>query len=125
MSRVVRAAVIQAHGNGTKEEALDRQVALIEAAAGDGADVVGLQELCNGPYFCAEQDPKWFDWAEPDDGYTVSRLSAIARGLKLVLVVPFFEKTSTGLHFNTAVVIEKDGTIIGKYRKNHIPQLGP
>lgn len=125
MSRVVRAAVAQAHGNTGKEEALDRQVALIKAAAADGADVVGLQELCNGPYFCAEQDPKWFTWAEPDDGYTVSRMSDLARRLKLVLVVPFFEKASAGVYFNAAVVIDADGTIVGKYRKTHIPQLGP
>ena len=125
MSRVIRTAVVQAHGNTAKEEALDRHVALIEAAAADGADVVGLQELCNGPYFCAEQNPKWFAWAEPDDGYTVSRLSGIARRLKLVLVVPFFERASLGLYFNTAVVIDADGTVVGKYRKTHIPQLGP
>lgn len=125
MARIVRVAVAQAHGMGTKDEALDRQIALIEAAAGDGAEVVGLQELCNGPYFCAEQDPKWFDWAEPDDGHTVALMSSIARRLKLVLVVPFFERVPTGLYFNTAVVIEKDGTVVGKYRKNHIPQLGP
>lgn len=125
MTRVVRVAVAQAHGNTTKEEALERQVALVEAAAADGVQVIGLQELCNGPYFCAEQDPKWFDWAEPDDGRTVSLMAGVARRLKVVLVVPFFERASAGVFFNTAVVIESDGTVEGKYRKTHIPQLGP
>lgn len=125
MSRVVRAAVAQAYGNTTKDEALQRQVALVEAAAADGAQIIGLQELCNGPYFCAEQDPKWFAWAEPDDGRTVSLMAGVARRLSVVLVVPFFEKAAPGLYFNTAVILEADGSVAGKYRKNHIPQLGP
>jgi len=125
MSRVVRAAVAQAYGNTSKDEALQRQVALVEAAAADGAQIIGLQELCNGPYFCAEQDPKWFAWAEPDDGRTVSLMAGLARRLGVVLVVPFFEKAAPGLYFNTAVVLETDGSVVGKYRKNHIPQLGP
>jgi N-carbamoylputrescine amidase len=125
MSRVVRAAVAQAYGNTSKDEALQRQVALVEAAAADGAQIIGLQELCNGPYFCAEQDPKWFAWAEPDDGRTVALMAGLARRLGVVLVVPFFEKAAPGLYFNTAVVLETDGSVVGKYRKNHIPQLGP
>jgi beta-ureidopropionase len=125
MSRVVRTAVVQAFGNTTKDEALDRQVALIEEAAADGAQLVGLQELCNGPYFCAEQNTKWFAWAEPDDDRTVSLMSDVARRLRLVLVVPFFERAGAGLYFNTASVIDSDGTVVGKYRKTHIPQLGP
>jgi beta-ureidopropionase len=123
--RKVRAAVAQAYGNTSKSEALERQVALVEAAVADGAQVVGLQELCNGPYFCAQQDPKWFAWAEPDDGKTVSVMSALARRLGVVLVVPFFERVATGLYFNTAVVIDSDGTTAAKYRKTHIPHLGP
>jgi beta-ureidopropionase len=125
MGRVVRTAIVQARGNTTKEEALARQVALIEAAAADGAELVGLQELCNGPYFCAQQDPRWFAWAEPDDGQTVTLMAGVARRLKLVLVVPYFERASAGIYFNTAAVIDSDGTVVGKYRKTHIPQLGP
>jgi beta-ureidopropionase len=125
MGRVVRTAIVQARGNTTKEEARARQVALIEAAAADGAELVGLQELCNGPYFCAQQDPRWFAWAEPDDGQTVTLMAGVARRLKLVLVVPYFERASAGIYFNTAAVIDSDGTVVGKYRKTHIPQLGP
>jgi beta-ureidopropionase len=125
MPQTVRTAVVQAYGNAAKDDVLERQVALIEAAAADGAQLVGLQELCNGPYFCAEQDPKWFAHAEPVDGPTVSQLAGVARRLGIVLVVPFFERAAAGVYFNTAVVVDADGTLAGKYRKTHIPQLGP
>jgi beta-ureidopropionase len=125
MARTVRAALIQAHANLPKEEALAKHVEMIEEAARKGAEIVCLQEIFFGPYFCAEQDPKWFETAEPDDGPTVETMRGLAREHEMVLVVPFFEKEFEGVFYNTAVVIDADGTVLGKYRKTHIPQVGP
>jgi beta-ureidopropionase len=125
MARTVRAALIQAHANLPKDEALAKHVEMIEQAAGQGAQVVCLQEIFFGPYFCALQEPKWFQTAEPDDGPTVETMREVARKHGLVLVVPFFEKELEGVFYNTAVVIDADGSVAGKYRKTHIPQVGP
>ncbi|MGN6870907.1 MAG: nitrilase-related carbon-nitrogen hydrolase [Solirubrobacteraceae bacterium] len=125
MGKTVRAALIQAHANLPKEEALAKHVEMIEQAAAQGAQIVCLQEIFFGPYFCAQQEPKWFQTAEPDDGPTVTKMRELARQHELVLVVPFFEKEFDGVFYNTAVVIERDGTVLGKYRKTHIPQVGP
>ena len=125
MGRSVRAALIQAHANLPKEEALTKHVEMVEEAAGQGAEIVCLQEIFFGPYFCAEQDPKWFETAEPEDGPTVETMRRLAREHEIVLVVPFFEREFEGVFYNTAVVIDADGTVLGKYRKTHIPQVGP
>jgi len=125
MAKIVRAALIQAHANLPKEEALAKHVEMVEEAARQGAQIVCLQEIFFGPYFCAEQDPKWFQTAEPDDGPTVQTMRELARTHELVLVVPFFEKALEGVYYNTAVVIDADGSVLGKYRKTHIPQVGP
>jgi beta-ureidopropionase len=125
MGRVVRAALVQAAVGLAHEEALAKHVALIEQAAGEGAEVLCLQELFCAPYFCCEQDPRWFELAEPDDGPTVSLMRELARRHELVLVVPFFERALEGVYYNTAAVIDADGTLLGKYRKTHIPQAGP
>ncbi len=121
----IRAAVIQAHANLSKEQAIDKHVGLIAKAAADGAQVTCLQEIFHGPYFPAEQDPKWYATAEPEDGPTVTRMRQVARDHNMVLVVPFYEEAQVGVYYNTAVVIERDGTVVGKYRKSHIPQVGP
>ena len=123
--RTVRAALIQAQANMSKQEAIDKHIKMIADAAGQGAEVVGLQEIFHGPYFCAEQDPKWYDTAEPEDGPTVSRMREVAREHGIVLIVPWYEEEQPGVYYNTACVIERDGTIIGKYRKTHIPHVGP
>lgn len=125
MSRTVRAALIQAHANLPKQEALDKHVAMVEEAAARGAEVACLQEIFFGPYFCAQQEPRWFETAEHDDGPTVQAMRDLARKHRLVLVVPFFEKEFEGVFYNTAVVIDADGAVAGKYRKTHIPQVGP
>ena len=125
MSRTVRAALTQAHANLPKQEALDKHVTMIEEAAGKGAEVVCLQEIFFGPYFCAQQEPKWFETAEPDDGPTVQTMRGLARKHEMVIVVPFFEKEFEGVFYNAAVVIDADGIVLGKYRKTHIPQVGP
>jgi beta-ureidopropionase len=125
MARVVRAALIQAHANLPKQEALEKHVEMLRAAAGEGAEIACLQEIFFGPYFCAQQEPKWFETAEPDDGPTVQTMRELARELAMVLVVPFFEKEFEGVFYNTAVVVDADGSVLGKYRKTHIPQVGP
>ncbi len=123
--RNVRAALIQAQANMSKQDAVDKHIKMIADAAGQGAQVVGLQEIFHGPYFCAEQDPKWYATAEPEDGPTVSRMREVAREHGIVLVVPWYEEEQPGVYYNTACVIERDGTILGKYRKTHIPHVGP
>ena len=125
MGRTVRAALIQAHANLDKQEAVAKHVEMIGQAAQQGAQVVCLQEIFHGPYFCAQQDPKWYATAEPDNGPTITTMQEVARRHELVLVVPFFEKEFAGVFYNTAVVIERDGRVLGKYRKTHIPQVGP
>jgi N-carbamoylputrescine amidase len=121
----VRAAIIQAHANMPKQEAVDKHLGLIAKAAAEGAQVTCLQEIFHGPYFCAEQDPRWYATAERDDGPIVTRMRAAAREHRMVLVVPFFEEAQTGVYYNAAVVIDRDGSVLGKYRKTHIPQVGP
>ena len=119
----VRAALIQAYANMPKEDAIKKHEELIGQAAQKGAQITCLQEIFFGPYFPAEQDTKWYDTAERDDGPTVKRMQELARKHKMVLVVPFYEEAQTGVYYNTAVVIENDGTVVGKYRKTHIPQV--
>ncbi len=123
--RKVRAALIQAQANMSKQDAVDKHIKMIADAAGQGAQVVGLQEIFHGPYFCAEQDPKWYGTAEPEDGPTVTRMREVAREHGIVLVVPWYEEEQPGVYYNTAVLIENDGTVLGKYRKTHIPHVGP
>ena len=123
--RNVRAALIQAQANMSKQDAVDKHIKMIADAAGQGAQVVGLQEIFHGPYFCAEQDPKWYETAEPEDGPTVSRMREVAREHGIVLIVPWYEEEQPGVYYNSACVIDRDGTIVGKYRKTHIPQVGP
>jgi len=123
--RNVRAALIQAQANMDKQEAIDKHIKMIADAAGQGAQVIGLQEIFHGPYFCAEQDPRWYATAEPEDGPTVTRMREVAREHGVVLIVPWYEEEQPGVYYNTACVIERDGGIVGKYRKTHIPQVGP
>src|SRR4249919_2786971 len=107
------------HGNVDANLAvIERRVA--DAAAG-GARLVLLQELHNGPYFCQHESVDEFDRAEPIPGPSTQRLSALARKHELVLVASLFERRAAGLYHNTAVVFETDGTMVGKYRKMHIP----
>ena len=84
-----------------------------------------LQEIFHGPYFPAEQDPKWYRTAEPVDGPTMTRMREVAKEHAMVLVVPWFEEAQTGVYYNAAAVIEADGTLLGTYRKTHIPHVGP
>jgi N-carbamoylputrescine amidase len=121
----VRAAVIQCHANMPKQEAIDKHVELIAQAAAAGAEVTCLQEIFNGPYFPAEQDAKWYRTAEPEDGPTITRMREVAKQHGMVLIVPWYEEAQTGVYYNAAAVIEADGSLVGKYRKTHIPHVGP
>lgn len=93
----------------------------IRACASQGAELIVLQELHNGLYFCQTEDPEIFGQAEPIPGPSTERYGKLAKELSIVLVLSLFEKRAPGLYHNTAVVLEKDGTIAGKYRKMHIP----
>lgn len=101
---------------------LQRAIELINEAAERGGEVVCLPELFHTLYFCSSQDAKHFDLAETTDGPTVTRLQEVAASLGVVLVVPFFEKRLPGLYHNSAAVIDADGSLLGLYRKMHIPQ---
>ena len=93
----------------------------IRDCAAKGAELIIMQELHNGLYFCQTEDPAVFDMAETIPGPSTESFGLIAKELSVVLVLSLFEKRTAGLYHNTAVVIEKDGTIAGKYRKMHIP----
>lgn len=123
MAHIVRAGLIQAKTEYDKEKAIQKHEKMIRDAAKQGAQIVCLQELFYGPYFCAEQETKWYDWAEEIPGPTMDRMCDLAKELGIVLVVPMYEKVQEGELYNTAGVIDPDGTLLGIYRKNHIPQV--
>ena len=103
------------------ESNLQASIDGIRRAAEQGAQLVVLQELHRGLYFCQQEDVDEFDLAEPIPGPSTDRLGALARELNLVIVASLFERRAPGLYHNTAVVLERDGTIAGTYRKMHIP----
>src|SRR5207237_3449722 len=107
----IRAALIQAYANLPKEQAIEKHEGLIGQAAEKGAQITCLQEIFFGPYFCAEQDPKWYATAERDDGPTVRRMQALAKKNKMALVVPFYEEAQTGVYYNTAMLLKTDETV--------------
>ena len=124
MARMIRGALIQATWTGSKESMIDKHVAYTRQAAQEGAQVICYQELFYGPYFCQVQDSKWYDITEPiPDGPTTRLMQDLARDTKMVLVVPMYEQDGPGIYYNTAAVIDADGTYLGKYRKTHIPHL--
>ena len=130
MPRIVRCGLVQAACERTqgaageiKAAALAKHQKFIEEAAGKGVQVLCLQEIFFGPYFCAEQDPKWYQLAEPIPGPTVAWAQGLAKKHAMVLVVPIYEEAMTGVYYNTAAVVDADGSLLGIYRKNHIPHL--
>ena len=134
MPRIIRGGLIQATlsepGNAPiekiKKSMVDKHVGLIEQAAKKGAQVVCLQELFYGPYFCCDQDTKWYSMVEKiPDGPTVKLMCDLAKRLKLVLIVPMYEEDLPGVYYNSAAVINADGQYLGKYRKMHIPHVAP
>ncbi len=121
MKRNLTAALIQQACGATREENLAESLRGVREAAKQGAELVLLPELHLGPYFCQVEDTANFDLAEPIPGPTTERLGQAAKELKLVIVASLFERRAPGLYHNTAVVLERDGSLAGKYRKMHIP----
>ena len=120
---VVRAAITQVAWTGDKESMIQRHIDLTRQAAADGAQIIGYQELFYGPYFGIIQDQKYYDYTESIPGPTVERFQDLARELSIVIVLPIYEVANEGEYYNTAAVIDADGTLLGKYRKHHIPNL--
>jgi beta-ureidopropionase len=120
---VVRAAVTQVAWTGDKESMIAVHEQLARQAADQGAGVICFQELFYGPYFGIVQDQKYYEYTESIPGPTVDRFAALARELGLVIVLPIYEVANEGEYYNTAAVIDADGTLLGKYRKHHIPNL--
>jgi N-carbamoylputrescine amidase len=121
MSRTLTVALVQQRCSADRQSNLQTSEARIREAAAAGAGLVLLQELHTSLYFCQREDPALFDLAEPIPGPATDRLGHLARELDVVIVASLFEKRSAGLYHNTAVVLEQDGTIAGRYRKMHIP----
>jgi beta-ureidopropionase len=134
MPNVVKCGLIQATHACKTDEPLDtireanlaKHVPIIEQAARDGVKIICMQEIFTGPYFCAEQTTRWYDSTEQiPDGPTTMLMQELARRHSMVIVVPIYEEESPGVYYNTAAVIDADGTYLGKYRKNHIPHVAP
>ena len=121
MKSILIVSAIQQPCNEDRQTNLDFSMVKIHEAAAANADLVVLPELHLGPYFCQNEDYNNFDLAQAIPGPTTEILSAVARKLKIVIVSTIFEKRAPGLCHNTAVVLDKDGSIAGKYRKMHIP----
>jgi beta-ureidopropionase len=135
MARSVRCGLIQARCEWSPEkvalsEIRNKMVAkhekLIAAAAKRNVQILCLQELFYGPYFCAEQHARWYEFTEPvPSGPTLGRMQKLAARHKMVMVVPVYEREMSGVYYNTAAVFDADGRYLGKYRKHHIPHCHP
>ncbi len=131
MSRKIISGLIQA-SNPINDESksvaeiqaamLEKHLPMIHDAGKKGVQILCLQEIFNGPYFCPGQDKRWYDAAEPVPGPTVEKLAPLAAKYKMAMVIPVYEREMAGVYYNTAAVVDADGTYLGKYRKNHIPQ---
>ena len=119
--RILRVGLIQQANTADHTDNKARLKVAIRKAAEQGAELIVLQELHNGLYFCQTEDVQIFDQAEPIPGPSTEEFGALAKELGVVLVLSLFERRAAGLYHNTSVVLEKDGTIAGKYRKMHIP----
>jgi N-carbamoylputrescine amidase len=134
MSRIVRCGLIQASNvlgsnhslSAIKKAMVEKHLKLIEQAVRKKVKVLCLQELFYGPYFCAEQNVRWYELTERvPEGPTTKLMQKIAAKHGMVIVVPVYEEQMPGLYFNTASVIDADGRYLGKYRKHHIPHVHP
>ncbi|MDB4879442.1 MAG: Nitrilase/cyanide hydratase and apolipoprotein N-acyltransferase [Gemmatimonadetes bacterium] len=134
MPNLVKCGLIQAtHAGSTsdsiakiREANLEKHLTLIDEAGAKQVRILCMQEIFTGPYFCAEQTPRWYEATERiPDGPTVRLMQEKARQHDMVIIAPLYEEESTGVYYNTAAVIDADGTYLGKYRKNHIPQVAP
>jgi beta-ureidopropionase len=134
MARTVRGGLIQVKADvpleggaaAVKRRMIEKHLPLIEEAARKSVQLLCLQELFYGPYFCAEQHPRWYDMVERiPDGPTITLMQDVARERGMVMVVPIYEEEMTGVYYNSAAVIDADGKYLGKYRKHHIPHVAP
>jgi N-carbamoylputrescine amidase len=134
MARVVKCGLIQAsHACGTSENLItirdaniEKHLKFIDKAGSEGVQILCMQEIFTGPYFCAEQTTRWYDSTEHiPDGFTTRLMQEYAKRYQMVIVVPIYEEETTGVYYNTAAVIDADGTYLGKYRKHHIPHCAP
>jgi N-carbamoylputrescine amidase len=123
VAEVVRAGLVQTSWTGDKESMIKAHEEYARQAAAAGVRVLCFQELFYGPYFCQLQDPKFYEYAEAVPGPTVERFAALAKELGMVMVLPVYEQEQPGVLYNTAAVVDADGKYLGKYRKNHIPQV--
>ena len=117
----MKIALIQQSNAVSRSDNVEKLEKNIRACAAQGAELIVLQELHNGLYFCQTEDPAVFEQAETIPGPSTELFGRLAKELSVVIVLSLFEKRAAGLYHNTAVVLEKDGTIAGKYRKMHIP----
>ena len=120
---IVRAALVQTSWTGDKESMIKVHEQYARDAAADGAQIICFQELFYGPYFCQVQDAKFYEYAEAIPGPITERFQKLAKELNMVMVLPMYEQEQPGILYNTAAVIDADGTYLGKYRKQHIPQV--
>ncbi|HRI05082.1 MAG TPA: nitrilase-related carbon-nitrogen hydrolase [Pyrinomonadaceae bacterium] len=134
MSRIIKAGLIQAHNvaptdapiEQIRKANIDHQMTMVEDAAKQGVQMLCFQEVFTMPYFCAEQTTRWYESVERiPDGPTVKLMQEVAKQNGMVIVVPIYEEEQTGVYYNTAAVIDADGTYLGKYRKTHIPHVAP
>jgi len=131
MARTVISGLIQA-ANPINDEsrsvadiqaaALEKHLPMIHDAGKQGVQILCLQEIFNGPYFCPSQDKRWYDAAEPVPGPTLEKLVPIAKKYQMAMVVPLYEREQAGVYYNTAAILDADGSYLGKYRKTHLPQ---
>src|ERR687893_160423 len=134
MARTVKCGIIQAKNAAPtdspieeiKRANIEKHMGMIADAARQGVKILCFQEVFTTPYFCAEQKTRWYEAVEKiPDGPTVRLLQDVAKEHGMVIIVPIYEVEITGLYYNTAAVIDADGRYLGKYRKNHIPQVNP
>ena len=131
MANIVKCGLIQA-SNPINDESvpvadiqkamLDKHLPMIDEAGKAGVQILCLQEIFNGPYFCPGQSKRWYGAAEPVPGPTTDIMAEYAARYEMVIIVPLYEEAMRGVYYNTAAVIDADGTYLGKYRKQHIPQ---
>jgi beta-ureidopropionase len=134
MPRIVKAGLIQCSNPINDESrpvkeiqaaALEKHMGFIHEAGKKGVQILGLQEIFNGPYFCPSKDTRWYDATEPVPGPTVELMQPIAKKYSMAMVVPVYEREMAGVYYNTAAMIDADGKYLGKYRKTHIPDVNP
>ena len=134
MSRIIKCGLIQAHNVGDvnapieeiKRANIENQMKMVEDAAKQGVQMLCFQEIFTTPYFCAEQQTRWYEAVEKvPDGKTIQMMQSVAKEHGMVLIVPIYEEEISGVYYNTAAVIDADGKYLGKYRKTHIPHVAP